>query len=69
MVDSIFYLLVIKEKTDYRINTVSDRFHPCPYPARDASRAWVRVPSECLFLLLLRAELPLILTVGISVRP
>jgi hypothetical protein len=28
IVYSIFYLFVIKEKTDYRINTVSDRFHP-----------------------------------------
>jgi hypothetical protein len=28
MVDSIFYLFAIKEKTDYRINTVSHRFHP-----------------------------------------
>jgi hypothetical protein len=25
---SISYLFAIKEKTDYRINTVSDRFHP-----------------------------------------
>jgi hypothetical protein len=40
-----------------------------PYPARDASRAWVRVPGECLFLLLLCVGLPLILTIGISVRP
>jgi hypothetical protein len=39
-----------------------------PYPARDASRAWVRVPGECPPLLLFCAELPLILTVGISVR-
>ena len=40
---------------------------PAPLP-RDASRAWVRVPGECLLLLLFCAELPLILTVGISVR-
>jgi hypothetical protein len=32
------------------------------------SRAWVRVPGECPFLLLSCAELPLILTVEISVR-
>jgi hypothetical protein len=40
----------------------------CPYPAHDASLAWVRVPGECLLLLLFYAELPLILTIGISVR-
>jgi hypothetical protein len=40
-----------------------------PLPARDASQAWVRVPGECLFLLLFCAELPLILIVGISVPP
>jgi hypothetical protein len=40
----------------------------CPYPARDVSRVWVRVPGECPLLLLFCAELPLILTVGISVR-
>jgi hypothetical protein len=28
IVYSISYLFAIKEKTDYRINTVSDRFHP-----------------------------------------
>jgi hypothetical protein len=39
-----------------------------PYPARDASRAWVRVSGECPLLLLSCAGLPLILTVGISVR-
>jgi hypothetical protein len=35
---------------------------------RDASRVWVRVPGECPLLLMFCAELPLILTVGISVR-
>jgi hypothetical protein len=40
---------------------------PAPLP-RDASRAWVRVPGECMLLLLSCAGLPLILTVGISVR-
>jgi hypothetical protein len=39
-----------------------------PYPARDASQAWVCVPGECPLFLLFCAELPLILTVGISVR-
>jgi hypothetical protein len=28
IVYSISYLFAIKEKTDYQINTVSDRFHP-----------------------------------------
>jgi hypothetical protein len=28
IVYSISYLFAIKEKTDYRINTVSDRVHP-----------------------------------------
>jgi hypothetical protein len=40
----------------------------CPYPARDVSRVWVRVPGECLLLLLPCAGSPLILTVGISIR-
>jgi hypothetical protein len=34
----------------------------------DASRAWVRVSGECPLLLLSCVRLPLILTVGISVR-
>jgi hypothetical protein len=33
-----------------------------------SARAWVRVPGECLLLLLSCVGLPLILTVGISVR-
>jgi hypothetical protein len=39
-----------------------------PYPALDASRAWVHVPGECPLLLLSCVRLPLTLTVGISVR-
>jgi hypothetical protein len=31
IVYSMSYLFAIKEKTDYRINTVSDRFHPYQY--------------------------------------
>jgi hypothetical protein len=41
----------------------------CPYPARDASQPWVRFPGKCPILLLFCTELPLILTVGVFVRP
>jgi hypothetical protein len=40
-----------------------------PYPAHDASRPWVRFHGKCLILLLFCTELPLILTVGVFVRP
>jgi hypothetical protein len=40
----------------------------CPYPALDASRAWVRVLGEYPLLLLSCVRLPSILSVGISAR-
>jgi hypothetical protein len=41
----------------------------CPYPARDAPRPQLRFSGKCSSLLLFCTESPLILTVGVFVRP
>jgi hypothetical protein len=40
-----------------------------PYPAHDAPRPWVRFSGKCPILLLFCTESPLLLTVGVFVRP